>query len=246
MNMAYMKRIPSQTSAKNYINKEVFKKYKNIYIGGHSKGGNLAVYAGMKFDPEHQHKIINIFNFDGPGFTQERLNDPKNNKIDDRIITVVPEMSVFGMIWNNPKDLIVIDSANYSIFQHDPFSWKIGKDNRFVFKNYVSKSSAAFSNSVDEYMEKLSSKQREEFVDLLWYFANATSAYTLADLKKNIVKNTFRAITMYIQLKPESRKIINHNLRVIIKCINDSVKTLEKPESTIDLFMVKKLDNFIV
>ena len=70
-NMCFKSHIASQKDAVEYLNM-VSKKYKRlIRIGGHSKGGNLAVYAAMFTNSKVKKRIINIYNNDGPGFDDE-------------------------------------------------------------------------------------------------------------------------------------------------------------------------------
>ena len=246
MNMAYLDKIPSQLNAKTYINDRVFKKYKNIYIGGHSKGGNLAIYAGMKLNHRLQKRIKKIFNFDGPGFIPEILEKDENKNIIDKIITIVPEMSVIGMIFNNPNDLVVIDSFNFGVFQHDPFSWKINKDNHFAYKNYVSNTSRAISSSIKDYFQQLDADKRRQFIDLIWYFTKNTAAYTLSDFKKNFLRNSFNALVLYGELNSESKKVLHKHLMVFIKSLIIATRKLEEPETKITKETLESLDNFVI
>ena len=72
LNMSFKSHIASQLSAKKYL-EMIAKEYsdKKIRIGGHSKGGNIAVYAATFVSQEIKDRIINVYNNDGPGFCDD-------------------------------------------------------------------------------------------------------------------------------------------------------------------------------
>ena len=124
---------------------------KNLYLGGHSKGGNLALYASYFSYKRVKNKIVNVFNFDGPG-----LNIKVNDEITkNKIITIVPSMSIFGMVFNNPLDTYIISSSTKGLLQHDLFSWIIDKNNHFIFATYLSSTSKTLNIAISKYFKDL-------------------------------------------------------------------------------------------
>ena len=69
LNMGFLEEIPSQKQSVAYVAR-MARQYpdKTIRIGGHSKGGNLAVYSAAKSDGAIQERIVAVHNNDGPGF----------------------------------------------------------------------------------------------------------------------------------------------------------------------------------
>ena len=130
--MTYREEIPGQKEAQNYVNK-ITKKYEGkFYIGGHSKGGNLAVYGGYKLKEEHFHNLVHVYSFDGPGFCNEKLvNNITESPVFKKIIKYVPRQSVVGIVLKHTKIAKIIESQAAGVFQHDPFSWKITKEGKF-------------------------------------------------------------------------------------------------------------------
>jgi uncharacterized membrane protein len=98
-NMAFLSVIPSQSSAMLYVDRmaATYPAYR-IRIGGHSKGGNLAVYSAAKCASVHRERIIRVYNNDGPGFSRAFLDSEGYTAIKDRIHTILPETSVVGML----------------------------------------------------------------------------------------------------------------------------------------------------
>lgn len=155
-NMAFMD-VPSQRAATEYLNGVTEDK---IYVGGHSKGGNLAVYAGILANDEIRKKIAWIYNFDGPGL---REIDDRYREMKERIITYLPSDSVVGRIFALDNDVIVVKSRTWGIGQHDLYSWVVEKKS-FVLSN-LTKESNKIKSIIDEFLERLSLKERRVLVD---------------------------------------------------------------------------------
>ena len=129
LNMAFMDNIPCQLAGKEYAVK-ISKKYSNkkIRIGGHSKGGNVAIYSAITIPKEIQDRIIKVYNYDGPGFSKAIINKYENDKIINKIETYIPQDSIIGRILNHKEKITIILSMEKSIWQHDIYSWQVLKD----------------------------------------------------------------------------------------------------------------------
>ncbi len=173
LNMSFMMPVPAQQSAAEYVDqtaKGLFKKYS---IGGHSKGGNLAVYSGVFCNPKLQKKIVKIYSFDGPGFNRKMINDEAYKRVEDRIHSYVPEESIVGLLMEHEEDYKVVESTEFSILQHEGFSWVIDRD-AFVLVDEVNKYSKNFSLTLKAWLAQMSSIERKEVVDTFFdVFVNA-------------------------------------------------------------------------
>ena len=129
-NMAFMDNVPCQIDGKEYL-KRISKKYPNkkIYVGGHSKGGNVAIFAAITAEQEIKRKIIKVYNYDGPGFNKQILSKYGEEKIINKIETYFPQESIIGRVLNHEEKCSVVLSNQKGIFQHDIYSWQVlGKD----------------------------------------------------------------------------------------------------------------------
>lgn len=173
LNMSFMMPVPAQKSAVEYIEqtaKGLFKKYS---FGGHSKGGNLAVYSGVFCNPKLQKKIVKIYNFDGPGFNRKMVNDEAYKRVEDRIDTFVPEQSIVGLLMEHEEDYKVVESTEFAILQHEGFSWVIDRD-EFVLVDTVDKFSKNFSLTLKAWLAEMNPSERKEVVDAFFdVFVNA-------------------------------------------------------------------------
>ena len=117
--------VPSHKRALEYL--EIKGRYiqSMLRIGGHSKGGNLAMYAAMQCGEEVQDKILSVYDNDGPGFPEGFFHGKDIEKILKKVTRIIPEASVIGMLLTHQKEPVIVDSTQKGIMQHDAFSWEI-------------------------------------------------------------------------------------------------------------------------
>nr|WP_238473040.1 Mbeg1-like protein [Desulforamulus profundi] len=104
-----------------------------LKIGGHSKGGNIAVYSSIKCRQSVQKRITHVFSHDGPGFRDEVFQCHEYLIIKDRINKILPQSSIIGMLLQNQEHYSVVKSNRIWFMQHDSFSWLIdGSDFQYA------------------------------------------------------------------------------------------------------------------
>ena len=173
LNMSFMMPVPAQKSAVEYVEQTAKGLFRKYCFGGHSKGGNLAVYSGVFCNPKLQKKITQIYNFDGPGFNRKMITEETYKRVEDRILTFVPEQSIVGLLMEHEEEYKVVESSTFSILQHEGFSWVIDRD-AFVLVDAVDKYSKNFSLTIKAWLAEMSSAERKEFVDAFFdVFVNA-------------------------------------------------------------------------
>lgn len=123
--MCFRQEIPSQRLARQYLQDALLRHSGTVRISGHSKGGNVAVYALSQCTPVLRKRVLEVYNQDGPGFSREFLKDPGYQAIVPKIRTLVPQSSVIGMLLYRLEDICVVKSNQVGIMQHDPFSWEV-------------------------------------------------------------------------------------------------------------------------
>lgn len=166
-NMSFTNKVPAQIESVSYL-KKVLEKYDDkVIIGGHSKGGNLAIYSSIFIEDEYKKRILRIYNFDGPGFNNEILEDQRYEMILSKIETYIPKASVVGLFLERKEKVKIVGSSQKLIMQHDVYSWNIlGKD--FIYEKNLTVDSKVLSKSVTSWLETVEEEQRKEFVDLLF------------------------------------------------------------------------------
>lgn len=188
-NMAFLSPVPGQLYSTEYLNLVAGKIKGSFLVGGHSKGGNFAVYAAMKCSPEIQKRILKIYSMDGPGFRAEVLKEEHYERIEKRVVKILPHSSFVGMIFEKNIHYYVVESKTFGLAQHNPFSWLV-KDGDFVWVEDIYESRRKLDNTLNEWILSLNQQQLQTFVDTLYQVISASEAQDLieftADWKKSM------------------------------------------------------------
>ncbi len=214
-NMAYTCPVPSQEESVYYLNTVGALLSLRLRIGGHSKGGNLAVYAAMKCNTDIQSRIIDIFCHDGPGFREEVFATSDYRKIKDRIHLFVPQSALIGLLSEHREKYVVIKSSRIGIMQHDPYSWLIeGSD--FVYLPDVNHIAVLANKTLTKWLSSLDDKKREVFVDTLYSVIKATGAKTFYDLTEDRRDKALAALDAIRGIDEETRRFVRQVVRSLI------------------------------
>ena len=235
--LACMPEVPAQKKALDYV-RDVARQFprKKLRLGGHSKGGNLAVYAGV-FCPESvQRRIIAVWSNDGPGFHTDLQDLPEHRRIAERIYSIVPKSSVVGMLLEHEEGYTVVDSDQLGFMQHDGFSWQV-MGNHFVTLRQVTRQAHLSDQELRKWVHGLSVEQREAFVSAMFDVLTASGAVTLTDLKVDSFKAVGAIIKAMKDLDKETRDglwdflaiLFKSNLRMVLEGIQEET---EKKRST--------------
>ena len=215
-NMAFMLPVPAQKEALNYVEKITKLIPRKFYIGGHSKGGNLAVYAGCNLSKEISSRIIKIYSHDGPGFIKEFLTTSNYQNIQDKIEKVVPSSSIIGMLLYTNEKYKIIKSSERGILEHDPFSW-IVKGNNFIILKNLSDGTAFTNKVINDFLNSLSKKEREIFIDSLFTVLKSTGLTTLDEISKNFIIKLPNILIAIYKLDDVNKKYILKTIKALIK-----------------------------
>ena len=182
MNMCFLPVVPAQLKAVEYL-ESIAKKHKGkLIVTGHSKGGNLAVYASVHCDAAIRKRITAVYSNDGPGFGKNILDDPDYQEIRPRICNLVPQSSVVGMLLEHDENFTVVKSRQKSgLLQHNGLSWEI-LGNSFVHLKDVTPESRKLDRTVNQWIRDMTPEQREEFAEAVYLLFSVDGAQTLTDL----------------------------------------------------------------
>ncbi|MBQ3014522.1 MAG: DUF2974 domain-containing protein [Clostridia bacterium] len=182
MNMCFLPVVPAQVKAVEYLESVAKTHAGKLILAGHSKGGNLAVYAAVHCDPAIRERITAVYSNDGPGFGKNILDDPDYVQIRPRICNLVPQSSVVGMLLEHDENYTVVKSRQKSGFlQHNGLSWEI-LGNSFVHLEDVTPESRKIDRTVNQWIRDMTPEQREEFAEAVYQLFSVDGAQTLTDL----------------------------------------------------------------
>ena len=229
-NMSFQESVPAQRLAAEYV-RDFTERYPiPMYLGGHSKGGNLAVYAAVFAPDEIKERIITAYSNDGPGFVEEIVSSPEFKKMESKIHTIVPQSSVIGMLLEHKEDYTVIESSfSGGFFQHDPFSWHV-LGNSFVHLGELDAKGKKHDRVINEWLRRSSPEERRRFTETLFGVLESTGAKTLSDLSVDTLGKIRDAVKAYSGLDKESKEHLVLLIRRLAE-VNFGVKPSQKSSS---------------
>ncbi len=181
-----LEKIPAQEEAVNYLNKVCSIYHGPIYVGGHSKGGNLAFYSVINCEDSNRDRIIRVYNHDGPGFkTDDIFKTPAYKSLKSRMIKIVPKDTVVGLLMNHTDTHEVVECYGKSILQHDPYTWKINSIGHLNFLESGSIRYKVFAKASKEWMDSISDEERRKFIDIFFELIGATGNVGVIDVIKH-------------------------------------------------------------
>ena len=244
-NMGYLSETPGQLKAVDYLNHMVKEDWKKIRVGGHSKGGNLSVYASVKCDRNIQKRIVKVYSNDGPGFSEEMIQSKEYQRMLPKIKTILPESSIVGMLLEHQEKFEVVKSSQSGIQQHDAMSWEV-LGSHFVYVEEVAPQSILLDETMKKWIFQLTKEQREEIVDTVFSMLDDAKIYTVDDFYNSKWKKVQELMKAKSKLSPETQELFSQALRMLWKTGNQTVKksvkqaVLEKVEEANSLFSTDK------
>lgn len=212
-NMSFLHPVPAQLEAAAYV-KRMAKQLgkRKLILGGHSKGGNLAVFAAAHTEGKARDRVERVYNNDGPGFPLDFIQSEAYGTMRDRIHTIVPQSSVIGMLMEHEDTYEVVQSSATGLFQHSGLSWQVQRAS-FVHLDTVTEESRRIDRGIRQWVEEMSAEKRMLVIDSIYECLIAEDAKTLTDLNQNKRK----LLRAWSQLDPESRAMVKRCIAILIR-----------------------------
>lgn len=201
--MSFTAETEGAKEAVSYLNDVAASVDGDFILGGHSKGGNFAMYAAAFCEDAVKGRIRKVYNNDGPGFREEIVRSAAYRELLPKITNIVPQTSIIGRLLSNEAAHTVVKSTAAGIFQHDVTTWEVTKD-KFVrvepdaFSDFVEK-------SLGTWLETMDDEARKSLVETVFSMIEMTEAETFAEFGENLFKNTGLIIKGLGRLPKEKR-----------------------------------------
>ena len=216
--MTYMKEIPAQKHALEYL-EDFFTQHpkQKVMVAGHSKGGNLAVYADSQIQPELQDKISAVYTYDAPGLQAHLTETTGYQDVIPKIHRFVPQGSVIGMMLEVPDTPIVVKStALGGIAQHNTFSWQT-EDNHFVQLEAISSDSLQIKDTLKEWVDSVPDEELELCFDLFFGTILESGISSINELSsKNAIDHVRQLVSQAQTLEPEQVEILKNLTQLLL------------------------------
>ena len=215
--LSYLDEIPAQRMAVEYLER-IAEKYpeERIYLAGHSKGGNLAIYSSVKASEGVRARIVRAYSHDGPGLTKETVESQAYRRMQRKLSVIVPQSSYIGIMFEKGEKYTVVKCNGKGLFQHDPFQWELdGPD--FVKLPELSKWGKKNEEQFRTGMAKMAAEEKKEFVEVFFGIIEATGAKTLSDLSEGKLTKLVTAVRTYKDLDKQKREMM---LAIILRVLD--------------------------
>ena len=209
-----------ENMAKKYPNKK-------IRIGGHSKGGNVAIYSAITSCREVQDRIIKVDNYDGPGFSSSIIKQYKNEEIIKNIETFIPQESIIGRVLNHKEKMTISLSTEKGVLQHDIYSWQV-VGTKMLKSEKITNNSEEFNKTLVDWLENTTNEQRKVFIDTVFELFYSTEAESFGEIMQKFPISLSRILKKYQQLSEEDKKIMTDMVKIFLGSYVNVIKTREK------------------
>lgn len=176
----------------------------DLILGGHSKGGNFAMYASIFCDEEVKDRIVKVYNNDGPGFRDEIINTDEYKRAIPKICNIIPQTSIIGQLLSNDGQIKTIKSNAIGIFQHDAMTWEVTKD-KFVYCE-LDDFSKFIKASLGTWLEELDDETRQSVVSTVFSMIEETETETFKEFGDSLFKNSKIILKELVNLPKEKRE----------------------------------------
>ena len=219
-NMLYLENVPSQEEALRYLEESA--NYSStfepgdIFVCGHSKGGNLAMFSAAYSKDEVKRRIKAVVSLDGPGFSKERTESQEFQSIKDRIFSFVPQQSIVGMLLEHPEKHSVVHSSKVAFWQHSLYSWEIRRGD-FIRETDVKNLSRNVDATLKNWFVSMERDKREKMVEGFWKVVEASGADNTEDLFT--FRSTFNMMKSMGKIDDETKQIMSEATKLFMKAI---------------------------
>lgn len=179
--------VPAQKRAIEYLQKISEHTDGMLRVGGHSKGGNLAIYGSVMCKSAHE-KILEIYSNDGPGFSREFQELPETKEMMPKIIRIIPEYSIIGTLLEHEKEPVIVASSSKGLLQHDGFSWEV-QGPALVRRDSLNKTALRFIEILHKWIDGMDMEQKRLLIEDLFATLQASGYENLSEVQSGGLKS---------------------------------------------------------
>lgn len=207
LDMAFKPRIRSQELACAYLEEIAGILPPRLHVGGHSKGGNLALFAALSSSDRVCARIERVWCHDAPGFLPGTFTEEDYARLEGRIHRTVPQDSVIGMLLDCPVEPRVVESRASGILQHDVFSWEVGADD-FRYRDGLGDMSVVLHDVTAEWLASVDDGRLERIAEAVCAAVVASGAHDAREIWEGREQSLRRIVEVSRKLDAASRDLL--------------------------------------
>lgn len=205
--MTYSDLIPAQTDAIEYLRKQAELFSGSLNISGHSKGGNLSLYASAMQEETVQDRIKQIYCWDAPGVHRSILGTEGYQRVVSKAKRYIPQDSIVGLMLESQVPYHIIESQGSGISQHSALMWNIEEDH-FVELTELTKNSQLTDQTFKQWTEVVSDEDLKLFFDTFFELIFEMGVETVNDVYYNFRMYMQKFFEKAYQMNPEKREVL--------------------------------------
>ena len=214
--LTVMDAVPAQRDAAAYLADTALSLPGELRLRGHSKGGNLAVYAAATADEEVRSRITSVINYDGPGFLPDFLATSGYLAVRDRVRTLMARHTMVGSLMFQDSVVEIVQSRSFLGGSHDGFTWSVEPPDRFERCSELSSVSRIFDKTMKDVLLGLSVEERKTFIEDFFGVLASTGADTLTDLTSRRLRETL-ATARTLSRDPGVHRLVGDTLEGLLR-----------------------------
>ena len=179
--MTYSPLVAAQTDAKEYLAKQASLWGGDLMVSGHSKGGNLALYAAATQEEDVQLRIVDIFCFDSPGLYRSVLETKGYQNIVPLAMRYIPQDALVGLMLESEVPYVIVKSNATGAMQHSAMTWGI-EDGQFIKVEKLTKKSLLNDQTFKKWTESVSDEELELFWNVFFELLFTVGIETVNDV----------------------------------------------------------------
>lgn len=204
-NMCHMDEVPSQRMAAEYLNRLDMTPDTALYVGGHSKGGNLAVWGAVHAEEGVRRHMAAVYSHDGPGFSEGTVQSDAYRTLSDRIHILLPDDSLVGLLLEHDEEYAIVKSNRKGLFQHDGLSWEV-LGGRFRRADTLSPRGIHTDTVIRDHIQGMTKEERRDLIEIIFNLLESTGAKTLTELRQGGTKAIITMIRTFRELSAEEQE----------------------------------------
>ncbi|WKY47646.1 DUF2974 domain-containing protein [Eubacteriaceae bacterium ES3] len=230
--------VESQYEAVRYL-QETMMPGIDYHLGGHSKGGNLAVYAAMMCNDSLKEGIAKVYSNDGPGMSEELLHSEKYARIQGKITQIAPEFCVIGLLFSQSDDYIIVKSDQKGIMQHDALSWGV-KGDRLIETKQFQEDCLRLNKTLETWLEGVGLEERKAFTDRFFDTLESGGAKGLDELATKGINGFEGILNDMIRADKGSKKLVGDFLKTAVTgfLLDQLMEQIKSRESIRGMFFI--------
>lgn len=188
----------SQKMAEEYVRARL-ETFDTLLVGGHSKGGNLAVYSVAVLPDELFDRIEHVYTNDGPGFCDEVLGKDLIKRVNPKATRIIPQFTVVGSVFApDIDDSYVIKTDRQMIEQHELCSWGIDHGDLFIAPEGIDPLAAKINRGIDKWVYSVNIEERKRFINAFFDSMSEDGTQTLEDFAAQGTKGWERILKVVL------------------------------------------------